>query len=308
MEFLGDTNTGSAVDVVQFVRQVVEVYTDLRQSITRKLLDSLGQVKSSKVYRGALWIIGEYTQSSEDIDNVFSTLREALGDLPLFSEDEEEEQKVEEKKEVKTTTSTGTTRPKVLADGTYATQSAVTETATVKANIPQLRALMLGGDFFLGSVYCATLTKLALKALDQNLEQATKNLLISQVLLIMTSIVRLGQSKVPLNPIDSDSYERIVLCIRVLTELDPVLREILIEECHKSFSRLLHEQEKNKPKKQTTQTIKKVTNISFERGGRQPKKTTSEANTTASTQPHSHPRRACDRARSNGKTQPHTHS
>jgi coatomer subunit beta len=87
MEFLGDSNTGSAVDVVQFVRQVVEVYVDLRQSITRKLLESLGQVKSSKVYRGALWIIGEYAQSSEDIDSVFSTLREAIGDLPLFVED-----------------------------------------------------------------------------------------------------------------------------------------------------------------------------------------------------------------------------
>jgi coatomer subunit beta len=64
----------------------------------------------------------------------------------------------------------------------------------------------------------------------------------------MTSIVRLGQSKVPANPIDPDSYERIVLCIRVLTEQDPFLRSVLIEECHNSFSRLLADQEKSKPK------------------------------------------------------------
>jgi coatomer subunit beta len=54
MDFLGDTSSssgsntgssGSAVDVILFVREVVEMYPDLRVSVVRKLLDSLSQIR-----------------------------------------------------------------------------------------------------------------------------------------------------------------------------------------------------------------------------------------------------------------------
>jgi coatomer subunit beta len=75
------------VSHLTIIREVVERYADLKQSITRRLLECLPQVKSSKVYRTALWIIGEFSNTPEDIDNVFTTLREALGELPLVPEE-----------------------------------------------------------------------------------------------------------------------------------------------------------------------------------------------------------------------------
>lgn len=80
----------------------------------------------------------------------------------------------------------------------------------------------MGGDFFLGSVLAATLTKLVLKLFKHDMEAVTRNLVAAEVLLIMTSIVRLGQSHIPPNPIDADSYERIILCIKVLSEPTPL--------------------------------------------------------------------------------------
>lgn len=74
-----------------------------------------------------------------------------------------------------------------MPDGTYATQSAITETVYAKPTgpgkvvVPPLRSLLLSGDFFLGAVLGASMTKLALKALDQEMDQVTKNLLVSQV-------------------------------------------------------------------------------------------------------------------------------
>ncbi len=58
-------------------------------------------------------------------------------------------------------------RPTVLSDGTYATQSSVSE-AEKKAEgsedgIPGLRKLLQKGDFFLGAVISSTLAKLALR-------------------------------------------------------------------------------------------------------------------------------------------------
>jgi len=253
MDFLGDSNTGSAVDVILFVREVIELYKDLRQSILRKLLESLNQIKSSKVYRTALWIIGEYATSSEDIDAVFTSLREQYGELPFFSDEEEEEVKEKEKeKEPSKKESTRSAPNRVLADGTYATQSAITETistTTTKgaAAVPSLRSLLLGGDYFLGAVVSSTLTKLALKLDGQKLDKATKNLIVAEVLSVLVAIIRLGQSRVPPNPIDPDSYERIVLCVRVLTEQNEDTKAILIEKCHAAFATLLAEQQKAKP-------------------------------------------------------------
>lgn len=60
MEFLGDSNNTAAVDVIAFVREVVERFPDLRSSIVEKLLNTFGDIKSGKVFRGALWIVGEY--------------------------------------------------------------------------------------------------------------------------------------------------------------------------------------------------------------------------------------------------------
>ena len=61
---------------------------------------------------------------------------------------------------------TGSRRPAVLADGTYATQTAVVElpsSSLAPAAVPNLRALLLGGDFFVGGVLSGSLTKLILR-------------------------------------------------------------------------------------------------------------------------------------------------
>lgn len=62
MDFLGDSNNPSAVDVIAFVREVVEKFPKLRPAITDKLISTFGDIKSGKVYRGALWIVGEYCE------------------------------------------------------------------------------------------------------------------------------------------------------------------------------------------------------------------------------------------------------
>jgi coatomer subunit beta len=40
--------------------EVVEKFPNLRSSIIEKLLETFMDVKSGKVFRGALWIVGEY--------------------------------------------------------------------------------------------------------------------------------------------------------------------------------------------------------------------------------------------------------
>jgi coatomer subunit beta len=51
--------------------EVVEKFPDLRHSILEKLLDTFVDVKSGKVLRGVLWIIGEYYTDMQCIVSCF---------------------------------------------------------------------------------------------------------------------------------------------------------------------------------------------------------------------------------------------
>lgn len=69
MDFLGDSNTASALDVVFFVREIIETNPKLRESIVTRLLDTFSQIRSARVCACALWIIGEYCQSLPEVES-----------------------------------------------------------------------------------------------------------------------------------------------------------------------------------------------------------------------------------------------
>lgn len=247
MDFLGDSNVASAIDVVVFVREIIETNPKLRVSIITRLLDTFYQIRAARVCSCALWIIGEYCLSLSEVENGIATIKQCLGDLPFFSVSEEGEASDSSKKvqQVNATT-VSSRRPAVLADGTYATQSAASETAFSPPTLVQgslspgnLRSLLLTGDFFLGAVVACTLTKLVLRLEEVQPSKAEVNKVSSQALLIMVSMLQLGQSSVLPHPIDNDSYDRIVLCIRLLCNTGDDIRKIWLQSCRQSYVKML---------------------------------------------------------------------
>jgi len=67
MDFLGDSNQGSAVEVILFVREILETFPHLRGSVMQKLLQTFPSIHSSRVARVALWLIGEFCASGEEV-------------------------------------------------------------------------------------------------------------------------------------------------------------------------------------------------------------------------------------------------
>lgn len=168
--------------------EVVEKFPQLRTTICEKLIQTLGEIKSGKVYRGVLWILGEYAESIPEIQHTFQELRKVLGEIPILASeqkllDEAGAEDEEKKDEVKTES----TKPKVLADGTYATETAFTSVSNARleaikaAAKPPLRTLILGGDFFTGSVLSSTVTKLVLRHSELSDDQKATNALRAEV-------------------------------------------------------------------------------------------------------------------------------
>lgn len=54
------------------LREVVQKFPNLRKSITEKLLTTMSQIKAGKVFRGTLWIVGEYVT---EVNGTFFSLR-----------------------------------------------------------------------------------------------------------------------------------------------------------------------------------------------------------------------------------------
>ena len=119
--------------------EVVEKFPHLRATICEKLISTLPEIKSGKVFRGCLWILGEYVESTSDIQSTMREVRKVLGEIPILASEQrlldaaggdgEEEEK---EKEEKPKTEGGGGRPRVLADGTYATETAYTSASAAR--------------------------------------------------------------------------------------------------------------------------------------------------------------------------------
>ena len=79
-------------------------------------------------------------------------------------------------------------------------------------------------------------------------------------MLIMASIIRVGQSKFVIVPIDEDSSERIMNCIQTLSELQdkPVVHEIFLKDTKAAYSKMINAQEKKAAEKKESESAKTI--------------------------------------------------
>jgi coatomer subunit beta len=265
MDFIVDFNNSAAVDVISFVKEVVEKFPDLRSSIVERLVGTLGEVRAGKVYRGSLWVVGEYSFTEQDIREAWKRIRSSIGEIPILASEQRllEEQSSEDAdkppEQVNGTKTGGSSSRKVLADGTYATESALTSESTTQARLeavkaaskPPLRQLILDGDYYLASVLSSTLTKLVMRHSDISSSQERTNALRAEAMLIMISIIRVGQSQFVKAPIDEDSVDRIMSCVRSLAEFSErkELETSFLDDTRKAFRAMVQVEEKKRAEK-----------------------------------------------------------
>jgi coatomer subunit beta len=84
INYIGDDNANSALDVAYFVREIVEENPAMRQSLLKQLLNSFSLLRSPFVFRVALWVLGEYVTADGnggDNSDDACTIQEVLAAL-----------------------------------------------------------------------------------------------------------------------------------------------------------------------------------------------------------------------------------
>ena len=268
MNFLSDSGSTSAVDVIAFVREVVERFPDMRDDILGKLIQSFPEFRNGKVYRGAMWIVGDYATSISNVNDAMQQIRKVLGEIPILASEKQQMDQSETAGAMTDDNVASAPKPvsmtRVRADGTYATESAfTTDTTTDKSSLsrskPPLRSLILFGDYYTASVLSATLVKLVLRFMNVSSDEGAKNMLRAEAMLIMTSILRVAQSKYVTAQIDEDSKERIVTCLQILGSATQSFEEaeaaaqVFLDESRRAYASMLTHERQRVSKSNETQ-------------------------------------------------------
>eukprot|EP01132_Coremiostelium_polycephalum_P005839 gene5839-7268_t len=226
MEFLGDSYSPSAGDVVIFVREVVETYPLLRASVVRKLIETLSSIKISKVYRVSVWVISEYVTNLEDLELAFSTIFKDLEDI---------------------------IRPKPIEEITEKQKL-----AKAKSEQITVHKLISDGDWYLASCVASSISKFYFKAQEFDVSESALNKLRAQIMLIICALVNLAKSSQAST--SKSSYERMISCLQVLIDPNPAIRDIWLRDCKESFGHylkcLIAKQNENKKKTEKEQIVK----------------------------------------------------
>lgn len=274
VEFLSDTNELASADVLIFIREAIEKFPTLRPLIVEKLLEAFPAIKSTKIHRSTMWILGEYAASAKEVIEVFDVIQQTLGEVPIV---EIEQRKLSAESNTEGDTQNGpaaaaptvTSSTKITSDGTYATQSAFSAPAAAKKeNRPPLRQYLMDGEFFIGTTLAATLTKLVLKYFEWEENEIERNRVCTTAMLIMSSIMHLGKSGFPKKQITNDDLDRIFLCLKTLSERTPEIVELFKNACREALAGMLtaqaeEELQEKKSKKKQTAKVQADDPISF---------------------------------------------
>lgn len=237
-----------ASEAIRYSKRVLEKVPALRSMAVAQLVNVLlgadAPVSASSA-AGLLWIIGEFCSSVESIEATFGRIKDSFGPLPLVETElgaqAEADAGTDADAVPEPSRSLKPTR-KLNADGTYVTESALTATAAQNrrtmgggahghghGHIHVLRAFVLAGEYAVAVALGGCVTKLVLHAEDD--APAKGNALKAQAMLILTSILRGGLSRLVPAPIDKDSYDRLMLFLRVLSRPSSSLRAAFSHEC-----------------------------------------------------------------------------
>lgn len=271
----------TAILVIVFTREFIMKNVNQKNHIISRILEVFPSIRNVKVHRGLIWILGEFCDENEfQIQEAMSVIKSSIGEIPIVDSELRKLEDGTEKEESVTVTS-ATPAKLVTADGSYATQSALSVSTKIEktVNIPALRSYLLNGEFFIGTALANCLVKLALRFKQVVGVGKLTNTFLAESMIILTSILHLGKSKLINQTINEDDYERIALCLLILTnicsengvnaDIQYLLNEIFLAEMRSSLDSMLssnkseQEEAKNELRAKKNKCVESDDHLSF---------------------------------------------
>lgn len=265
---VNQNDESTALLVIVFCRQFISKNIQVKNFILSKLLEVYPSIRNAKVHQGLIWILGEFCDESENqLREVLSLIKASLGDIPIVeSELQKLEEGNEEAKEGDAYKQPAQQQSSklVTADGSYATQSALSVMAknpSTEATMPPLRSYLLtNNEFVIGTALANCLIKLCLRYKQLSKDPRSTNAYFAESMLVLTSILHLGKSRLVTQMINEDDYERISHSLHMLIllnkatdqEAEALISSIYLRETRTSLVSMLDNSKNGEDKFEST--------------------------------------------------------
>lgn len=255
----------SALLVIVFCRQFISKNVQFKNLFIEKILEVFPLIRNVKVHRGLIWILGEFCESETQLVEVLNLIKSLLGELPIV---ESELRKIDddyEKIESNAKPSETSSSKLVTADGSYATQSALSihskQEPSDSSQFPLRYYLLNNTEFMIATALANCLVKLSLRYKTLAPSSKEANVFIANCMLILTSALHLGKSKLVTQTINEDDYERISLSLIILininsdkaisSEIETLMNDIFLREMRSSLVEMLDNSKEDNLKLET---------------------------------------------------------
>lgn len=111
-------------------------------------------------------------------------------------------------------------------------------------------ALILGGDYYLATILSSTLAKLVIR-FSELVHNDLSNSFRAEAMLIMSSIIRVGNSKFVKVSIDEDSIDRIMICFRAVAGFNDIkeVEDVFLKDTKLAYTTMLAAEDKVRKEK-----------------------------------------------------------
>lgn len=178
-----------------------------RATMVKKIQDCFNLAKdNSSTHRGLLQLLGDFSETEKQIEKSFKIIKESLGELPIVTSErrkaQQESDGTGDENKKKSSTANGdldivtkNMSRLVTADGSYATQSAISyQTPTGLEDHPPLRSYYLRNKFETASVLSYALLKMIFRYQQVITSKPELDKMIARFMFVMASILNLGHS------------------------------------------------------------------------------------------------------------------
>lgn len=211
--------------------------SNYRATIVKKIQECFNLAKdNSSTHRGLLQLLGDFSETKEQIEKSYKIIKESLGELPIVSSErrkaQQESDGTDDDNKKRSSTANGdvdmVTRGMgrlVTADGSYATQSAISyQPTTGLEEHPPLRSYYLKNKFETASVLCYALLKMIFRYQQVVGSKSELDKMVARFMFVIASILNLGHSNLTDGDgnafhINNDHTENLMLGLSILQHL-----------------------------------------------------------------------------------------
>ena len=229
-DVLASPGNANVLDAVRYSKEILDRHPTLRAATLSKLMQILNDQVDAASVSAILWIIGEFGEDDGTLNaEIITNLIGLLGPLSLKEATRDEELVPSVTATFKKPTMTAAR--KLNPDGTYATESAMTATASRDrdVNIHILRKLILAGNYTVAVSLGNCLCKLIVHCTCES--PRLKGL----VMLALTSILKTGMSELAQSPIDKDTFDRLMFYLKFLAQPTDQLSQAFRIDCRRAL-------------------------------------------------------------------------